>query len=80
MRIFRWLLLIANVIVMMLYVIALVTYAVAVGSLVNARSLQVIAPLLAVAVFNLGNIVFILITWRWRHEGRAVSRIAGAFD
>ena len=42
-------------------------------ALAVAISGWIIVPLLA-------NIVFILITWRWRHEGKAGRRITGVFD
>ena len=73
MRIFRWLLLIANTITVMEVVFSL---------LVGPRSVPVAAIFIVAWIIApvLANIVFILITWRWRHEGKAVGRITGVFD
>jgi len=77
MRIFRWVLLIINVIFLMTYATTLVGYF---GQSQVELLLQVIAALGVMVIFTLANSVFILITWRWCPEGKAASRIAGAFD
>ena len=50
--------------------------------LVGPRSVPVAAVFIVAWIIApvLANIVFILITWRWRHEGKAVRGIAGVFD
>jgi len=72
MRIFRWLLLIANVILLMVSLWDMV---------VIMRTDAYLALIVGWVVPPMvGNIVFFLITWRWRPGGKAASRIAGAFD
>jgi len=75
MRIFRWLLLIANAFLLMMYVIAFI------GTVVEKHQGVVVGLIgSSPGMPLLGNIVFMLITWRWCPEGKAASRIAGAFD
>ena len=75
MRIFRWVLLIANVIVAIM-----MTATVVVAVVMTRGDMTAVLPGGTFIALLVANIVFMLITWRWRHEGKAASRIAGAFD
>ncbi|MCL2429636.1 MAG: hypothetical protein FWD12_10420 [Alphaproteobacteria bacterium] len=75
MRIFRWVLLIANVVVAIMMATTVV-----VAVVVTRGDMSAVLPGGTFIALLLANIVFLLITWRGRHEGKAASRIAGAFD
>jgi uncharacterized membrane protein len=68
MRVFRWVLLITDVIVLLLLVFVLFYTPTIAG---------VVAGVVITAMF-LANIIFIVITWRY--ERRGIGKITGVFD
>jgi hypothetical protein len=70
MRIFRWVLLIVDVIGLLLSWTGIVASPGVAG---------VVVGLVFIAMF-LANIIFIAITWRWRDERKGIGRVTGVFD
>jgi len=69
MRIFRWLLLTANVILLLFMVIVVYVTPVA------GR-----AAVVAIMVVFLADTIFIVITWRYERQGKGFGKITGVFD